>query len=129
MASFWAKKAKPPGAIEGDHPVLDQDPNNSGIQSGYDSLNNLKTDYGVEVERQDILHGGLGNNLIRDYTNTDYLSGGVGDDYFSGVMGMIFWVGMKPCPMLSHGDDVLDAGVGNDIKAGAENDVFYQEAA
>jgi hypothetical protein len=57
---------------------------NSGIQPGYDDLNNLKTDYAVDVERQDMLHGDSSNNLIRGYTNIDYLSGKAGGDVLDG---------------------------------------------
>ncbi|HSI22053.1 MAG TPA: putative Ig domain-containing protein [Methylophilaceae bacterium] len=98
------------GAIEGDHPVIDQKPE-AGIQPDYDALNNLKTDYSVDVERQDILHGDSGNNLIRGYTNIDYLSGGGGDDVLEGGLGNDAVAG-------GTGNDTLRGEDGNDILLG-----------
>jgi len=96
------------GVIEGDHPVIDQS-NDPGMQPGYDSSGNLKTDYGADLQRQDILFGSNGNNLIRGYNNIDYLSGGGGDDILEGGLG----------------DDVLAGGRGNDTLRGEDgNDII-----
>ena len=97
--------------LVGDHPAIDQDSGQGGIQPGYDAQHNLKTDYGQVEARQDILYGSAGNDLIQGLTGTDYLDGRDGNDLLEGGTG-------NDALMGGLGDDILTGGDGNDILLG-----------
>jgi Ca2+-binding RTX toxin-like protein len=97
--------------LVGDHPAIDQNAGQSGLQPGYDANHNLITNYGQTEARQDILYGSAGNDLIQGLTGTDYLDGRDGNDILEGGTGNDALAG-------GLGDDTLQGGDGNDILLG-----------
>lgn len=68
------------------------------------------THYGVGTERDDILHGGVGNDYLAGAGGDDLLSGGENADELHG----------------GAGDDTLYGGRGDDtMRGGSGRDVFY----
>jgi Ca2+-binding RTX toxin-like protein len=119
------------GDILGDLSPIDQNPNQAGVQLGYDSLGNVLTNPAYpEPGRSDTLYDGPNNDLIRSEAGNDFIllerggndrvKAGVGDDYVAvaashGINSTTFIEG-------DSGADTLLGGTGSDTIMGASAD-------
>lgn len=119
------------GDILGDLSPIDQNPNQAGVQLGYDSLGNVLTNpASPEPGRSDNLYDGPNNDLIRSEAGNDFIllerggndrvKAGIGDDYVAvaashGINSTTFIEG-------DSGADTLLGGTGSDTIMGASAD-------
>ncbi len=119
------------GEILGDQAPIDQNPNQAGVQLGYDSLGNVLTNPAYpEPGRSDTLYDGPTNDLIRAEAGNDFIllerggndrvEAGIGDDYVAvaeshGINSTSFIEG-------DSGADTLLGGIGSDTIMGKNAD-------
>src|SRR5690606_23157078 len=94
-----------PGGVTltGDYATLDTNPATPALDVGYDDLGNILTDASKpQPGREDVLYGGVGNDLIQGIAGQDFLTGNAGNDQLEGGADSDIVMG-------GEGDDVLYA--------------------
>ena len=117
--------AAPPPAIDlaimGDLQPVDFNLTEPGVQTSTDNLGNVIVSAEAAPNREDVLYGSGGNDLIQSLGGNDYVDGRTGDDRIEGGSGQDLLLG-------GAGSDVVLGGEDSDVIAGAaDDDRLYAE--